>query len=199
MKHLFIFILSIFLLKDTAHAQNNSEDFYRKVAEAYGDLNKDNLADKVIVSQDTISANGNYRLQVFFKMPDDTYQLLLTAPHAIPPEYPDGRSGLKNDKYFSSIGIKNGVLTIKTDLIRGYFTHKFRFQGGKFELISFYATNTDESGISRTIDFNLLTGTKIEKLDRIDKKQSMSSTKKGLIIKPLPVLQNFIPLKTELY
>lgn len=63
------FILTIFILLQLvsfAQTDTTNYNFDHKIREVLGDLNKDNLPDKVIVTQDTLNENAPYRLQVFF-------------------------------------------------------------------------------------------------------------------------------------
>jgi acetyl-CoA C-acetyltransferase len=66
-----------------------------KIMEIAGDLNKDNLLDKVIVTQDTLHENAPYRIQVFFKQPNGKSKLVVTSTKIIEPQYPNGRNGYR--------------------------------------------------------------------------------------------------------
>lgn len=158
--------------------------------EVEGDLNKDSLLDKVIVTQDTINENAPYQLQVFFKEPNGNYKLIVTSTKIIEPQYPDGREGYRTGNEFGEISIKKGVLSVRFDLLRGNFEHKFRFQKGNFELIGYSEVSSNGQGEMSTTDFNLSTGVRIEKVERYDTNKLVSYTKKKTLIRPLPKLQD---------
>ena len=166
--------------------------------EVLGDLNKDNLTDKVIVTQDTLNENAPYRLQVFFKEQNGQSKLIATSIKLIAPEYPNGKDGYR-ETGFSEITIKKGILSVNIELTRGHFEHKFRFQNGNFELIGFSKVNSDGHGELTTIDYNLSTGIRIEKSERYDTSEVLSNKKKKILIRPLPKLQEVIPMENELY
>ncbi|GGK59568.1 hypothetical protein ACD591_11510 [Rufibacter glacialis] len=174
-------------------------DFSHKVIEAIGDLNKDGLPDKVIVSQDTLQEQAPYRLQIFFKDPKGRYNLIATSTKIIAPQYPDGREGYETGNRFSEVTIKNGVVSVGFELLRGHYVHKFRFQNGNFELIGFSKVASDGRGVMETIDFNLSTGIRIEKAERYDTDQLISTQKKKILIRPLPRLQEVVPMENGLY
>ncbi len=50
-----------------------------------------------------------------------------------------------------------------------------------------------------TIDFNLSTGVRIEKLERYDTDKLLSYKKKKILIRPLPKLQDITAMDNELY
>lgn len=167
--------------------------------EVEGDLNKDSLPDKVIVTQDTVHENAPYRLQVFFKEPSGQYKLIVTSTKIIEPQYPDGRDGYSTGNRFGEVSIKKGILGIRFDLLRGNYEHKFRFQKGNFELIGYSEFYSNGQGEASTIDFNLSTGVRIEKLERYDTDKLLSQKTKKILIRPLPKLQDLVPGENELY
>ncbi|MGF2414650.1 MAG: hypothetical protein ACQUYJ_20100, partial [Ferruginibacter sp.] len=84
-------------------------------------------------------------------------------------------------------------------LLRGNFEHQFRFQNGNFELIGFSKVSSDGQGTITSIDFNLSTGLRIETRERYDTDKVLSRSKKKVVIRPLPKLQEFTPLENEWY
>jgi hypothetical protein len=98
----------------------------------------------------------------------------------------------------TEVTIQNGVLSVKFELLRGHFEHKFRFQNGNFELIGFSEVYCDWQVMTTTY-FNLSTGIRIEKLEHYDTDKILSSKKKKILIRPLPKLQDVIPMENELY
>lgn len=199
MKHL-IFTLLITLQLDTfAQTDTSKLNFDHKIREVQGDLNKDGLIDEVVVKQDTLNENSPYRLQIFFKEPNGQSKLIATSTKIIQPQFPDGKNGYKTGSDFSDITIKNGILSVNFELLRGHFEHKFRFQNGNFELIGFSKVYSNGRGVITTTDFNLSTGIRIEKSERYDTDKVLSYEKKKILIRPLPKLQDIAPIENELY
>lgn len=199
MRQLLLTILILFQLDSFAQTDSSKLNFDYKIMEVDGDLNKDNLADKVVITQDTVNANAPYRLEIFFKEPNGQYKLIVSSIKIIEPQYPDGRDGFRTGNGFSDVTIKKGVLSVTIQLLRGHYEHKFRFQEGNFELIGFSEVSSDGQGVMESIDFNLLTGIRIEKSERYDTDKVISNKKKKIILRPLPKLQEVVPMENELY
>ena len=193
MKPVFFLFL---LLPVQLFSQNNKVQFYHKILEVSGDLNKDQLADKVVVTQDTIQESAPFRLQIFLAQPDGTDQLFVTTTKLIEPQYPNGRSSFTSGSSLADISIKNNVLSVNFDLIRGTFTYKFRLQNGNFELIGYNEAQVSGSQIYY-IDFNLSTGIKIEKTGNIGSDKIISKTKRKVLIRPLSTIQDLIPFEND--
>lgn len=190
MKHLLLTLFTLIHLYSYTQTVTTNYHFTHKVMEVEGDLNKDSLPDKAIVTQDTLNEKAPYRLQVFFKEPNGNYKRIVTSTKIIEPQYPDGRGGYSTGNEFGEISINKGVLSIRFDLLRGNFEHKFRFQKGNFELIGYSEVSSNGQGEMTTIDFNLSTGVRIEKLERYDTDKLLSYKKKKILIRPLPKLQD---------
>ncbi|WP_148233478.1 hypothetical protein [Pseudopedobacter saltans] len=93
MKKLILIILTVFQLNCFAQTSKQEYNFNYKVKEVLGDLNKDDLLDKVIITQDTLNENAPYRLQIFFQQPDRQFKLIATSVKMIEAQYPYGRDG----------------------------------------------------------------------------------------------------------
>ncbi|MFD2920932.1 hypothetical protein ACFS6H_14505 [Terrimonas rubra] len=83
--------------------------------------------------------------------------------------------------------------------MRGHFEHTFRFRNGNFELIGFSMVNANGIGEMTTTDFNLSTGIRAEKTERSDNGKILSNTRKKIWIRPLPKLQDLVPMENEFY
>lgn len=198
MKNIFLIILISFQLN--SFSQTCIKDSIdNKIVQVEGDLNKDKLIDKVIVTQDTVNENAPYKLQVFFKESNRKFKLIATSTKVIIPQYPEGRNGYLTGNGFSDISIKNGVLSVNYQLLRGHYEYKFRYQNGNFELIGFSEVFSDGSGLIYYIDFNLSTGIRIDKTSNFDSDKDISIKKKKILIRPLPKLQDFNSLDNELF
>ncbi len=194
MKKYFALVL---LIQLNTFAQN--ENFSVVVFDVKGDLNKDKLEDKVVVTQDTLNDNAPYRLQVFFAQPNGVHKLIAETTQLIEAQFPNGKKGYQEGNEFYELTIVKGVVTKKMQLLRGSYEHKFRFQNGAFELIGFKGGFSNGRGEMTSIDFNLSTGIRTEKTERYDAEKVISNTKKKILIRPLPKLQDVVPFENELY
>lgn len=197
--HLLFFITVFLPALVYGQSRSNNANFNHIITTVKGDLNKDKLPDSVIVLQDTLNDKAPYRLKVFFKLPGTGYRQVIQNDSAIEPEFPDGKDGFLTGTKFSEINIKNGVITLNTELLRGYYEYKFRFQSSYFALIGFKQVYSDGDGNITTTDFNLSTGLLLEKVDRYDTDKIISNTRKTVKVNPLPNLKGFTPFSTALY
>jgi hypothetical protein len=197
--HLLIFIAILLPAMVYSQSGSNKKNFNRIITTIKADLNKDNLPDSAIVLQDTLDDKAPYRLQIFFKNANAGYRLIIQNDSAIEVEYPNGKEGFLTGTKFSHISIKAGVLTMNTELLRGQYEYKFRYQNGYFALIGFMQTYSDGDGNMTTTDFNLSTGVLLETIERYDTGKIISSTKKKVKVNPLPNLKGFTPFSTTLY
>lgn len=86
MKHLLLTLFTSTYLYSNTQTVTTNYNFNHKVMEVEGDLNKDSLPYKAIVTQDTVNENAPYRLQVFFKEPNGKYKLIVTSTRIIEPQ-----------------------------------------------------------------------------------------------------------------
>ncbi len=191
--------LILLQLNSFAQQKNAKLNFDYKIIEVVGDLNKDSLPDKVIVTQDTLNEKAPYKIEVFFKEPNGKFKLIVSSTKLIEAQYPDGRDGYFTGTAFSEVTIIKGILSVNMELLRGHFEHKFRYQNGNFELIGFSEVFSDGQGVMTTTDFNLSTGIRIEKSERYDTDKLLSLKKKKILIRPLPKLQDIVPFENQYY
>lgn len=201
MKKRILLILILICVDTFSQTKDKKDTFTFLVAKVIGDLNKDNLNDKVIVTQDTINQNSPYKLQLFFAQPNGEFKLIATSTKIIAPQYPNGRNGYRTGDGFMNITINKGVVSVNFGLLRGHFEHKFRFQNGNFELIGFSSVSSDGHGTMYTTDFNLSTGIRIEKTENYGEEDNKVPTniKKKILIRPLPKIQDVEPYQNGLY
>src|SRR5438477_8657929 len=119
MKQLFIPFLIILHLTSFSQNDTGNYNFDYKVTVVEGNLNKDKLVDKVIVTQDTLNENAPYRLQVFFKETNGQSKLIVSSTKVIEAQYPGGRDGYITGNRFEDVTIDNGVLSINFEILRG--------------------------------------------------------------------------------
>lgn len=199
-KKTILLILLLICVDAFSQVKSKKDTFTFLVSKVLGDLNKDNLEDKVIVTQDTINQNSPYKLEIFFAQPNGEFKLAATSTKIIAPQYPDGRDGYRTGDGFMDITIKKGIISVNFGLLRGHFEHKFRFQNRNFELIGFSCVSSDGHGTMYTTDFNLSTGVRIEKTESYgEDDQAPTTTKKKILIRPLPKIQDVEPFENELY
>ena len=199
MKTLIIIISLLIQIDGYAQTDDKNDSFSHEVTTVKGYLNNDNLLDKVVVKQDLKDEKAPYRLQIFFAQPNGDFKLIVTSTKVIEPQHPEGKDSYNNGNGFLDLTIKNRVISVNNELLRGHFEHKFRFQNGSFELIGFSEVNSEGNGVINYIDFNLLTGIRIEESERYDINKIISNKKKKILIRPLPKLQNFVPFEKDLY
>ena len=169
--------------------------FNKIVKKVKGDLNKDGKEDLVTITQDEAGKEGTYKLDIYFAQPDGKMKLIVSSTKAIEP----GKTAAIDGKELGDVTITNGVLSIYEQLLRGNYTHKFRYQNGNFELIGYTDILSDGQGQMTTIDFNLSTGTRIELVERYDTDKVISKQSKKVMIRPLPRLQDFEPYQNDQY
>ncbi|MGM8362942.1 hypothetical protein ACSV4D_13600 [Flavobacterium sp. ARAG 55.4] len=201
MKKLILLPLLLICVNTFSQTKSKKDTFTLLVTKVHGDLNKDNLEDKVVVTQDTINENAPYKLQIFFAQPNGQFKLIATSTKIIAPQYPDVRDGYRTGDGFLDVTISKGIVSVNFGLLRGHFEHKFRFQNGNFELIGFSSVSSDGHGKMYTTDFNLSTGIRIEKIENYgeDDDGVSCNIKKKILIRPLPKIQDVEPYENELY
>ncbi|PHR36734.1 MAG: hypothetical protein COA38_01550 [Fluviicola sp.] len=197
MRIIILVLFAAILVQLNAQEETKTPTFDFIASSSQGDLNKDGILDLVIVTQDTVSNFGPYRLEIFFTQVNGDKKLILQSDQAIDVAYPDGKDGWLYGNDFEQVTIHNGVLWIEVGFLRGHMEHKFRYQNDHFELIGYSCANVS-SGHLTTIDYNLSTGQRIEKKCRID--QDLKLVSDAIIkLNPLPSLEDFTPYTNEHY
>ena len=186
-------------LSFNCYSQNEGKYFESHTA--IGDLNNDKIKDVVFVYHDTINPKAPYRLEVYFAKINSVGDVkVISTEKAIKPDFPDAET--IDDRFYSGdmfnkIEIKNNVLSIKVNLTRGHYVHKYRFQNGAFELIGFTIVNGSADYLEK-IDFNLFTGERITTTEVGSLKPKIQTKKEKINLLRLPKLGEFTPLENEL-
>ncbi|HLP13381.1 MAG TPA: hypothetical protein VK177_15695 [Flavobacteriales bacterium] len=194
-----IVLLSILTLSLTG-AVIKKHNYTVPFATVKGDLNKDKIADLVIITQDTLQQRRPYKLEVYFIQPNGTKKLIVSTTKALEPQFIEGENtSPRNGPYLVDPVIKKGVLWINHELLRGHFEHKWRYQNGNFELIGYSFVESNGVGLMYTNDFNLSTGEYVHKEEEYSNDKVVVHKKQKHKITPLPKLQDFELYENDLY
>ena len=197
----FCLILIFFSFQNNISAQKvrNKENYNVPIREEKGDLNGDGKRDKVTVFMDTINKTVPLRMQIFLSQPNGKLKLVVSSTQIIEAQYPIEKKGKYNGFQIPDFSIEKGNLIMFSEIKNGTGTYDFKFKNGNFELIKVSKiTLFDNMDTTIETDYNLLTGLKIEKKETFSKKIS-KKTKKIILIKPLPKIQDFKFSDKELF
>lgn len=163
-------------------------DGYNILDQKEGDLDKDGIAEKVIVFNTLDSTeSGTTRDIRIYQKTGNNWHLFESSKTAIGASEGGGMMG----DPFESIEIKDGVLLVNQSggsSWKWFKTDKYRFQKGRFQLIGFINNYGRPSEYFENIDFNLLTGKIVytkeyeDEKQNIYKKENETFYKKGLKI-----------------
>ena len=78
---------------------------------------KDNLIDKVVVTQDPINEKSPYKLEIFFAKPNGSFELIVSSTKIIKTQFPDGRVGYKTGNGFSNMTIKKVLVSHSLNML----------------------------------------------------------------------------------
>lgn len=188
MKYLAIITLWVFGIDARAQTDTIRSRFDFTVEIVLADLNKDDLLDKVVVSQDTLDESAPYQLEIFFQETDGQFKSVASTVGLIKPRYPYGKDYDTGER-FSDVMIEKGIITIVTELLRGHYQYRFRFHDNRFELIDYSMVNSDGNGTLHSVSFDLLKGIRIEKIINYETDELIKKTKTKVKIRPLPRLE----------
>lgn len=161
------------------------------IAEVEGDLDKDGIAEKVVVlnTNDTTDF-GIVREIKLFKQSEKKWTLWRSSKNAI---LKSEEGGMMGDP-FAGIDIKDGILLISHfggSSWKWSYTDKYRFQNNEFQLIGYSSIHGKVCELWTSFDFNLSTGKIIyetafedcENQDQVDsKREEETFYQKGVII-----------------
>jgi len=188
MKNKLLIFLVLASMNMYAQQQKNIEHFTVRVREEVGDLNKDGLQDKVILTMDTVDAQQPLKLQIFLLQSNRKLRLEFSSKEVFNPQYPDGKYG---GDQIPSIFIEDGNLILYSEIsdVKQYYT--FRYQNKNFELIKISKIVWDGKDTTTETQFDLVKGEKTENSKLLGSEKTKKKKPTKIALKTLPTLQNF--------
>lgn len=188
MKNKLLIFLVLASMNMYAQQQKNIEHFTVRVREEVGDLNKDGLQDKVILTMDTVDAQQPLKLQIFLLQSNRKLRLEFSSKEVFNPQYPNGKYG---GDQIPSIFIEDGNLILYSEIndVKQYYT--FRYQNKNFELIKISKIVWDGKDTTTEIQFDLVKGEKTENSKLLGSEKTKKKKPTKIALKALPTLQNF--------
>ena len=187
MKKIVIFILAFAQTVVYAQQKQLKDNFTIQIRLEEGDLNKDGLKDKSVITMDTIDASVPLRLQIFFLQPNKKFKVVFSSTDVIEPQYVNGVHTKNQIPYFF---IENGFLLMSSEKNDVRFEHKFIYKNGTFQLLKISSVVYDGQNSTTETVFDLLTGVRTEILKSLDSEKILKKKTKKIMIRPLPTLQN---------
>ena len=189
MKALITIVLSVICL--ASYAQNEIPKGFEKIAEKTGDLDKDGIAEKVIVYNTPDSGDGGIvrELQIL-KQSGNIWTVWQKSKAAILKSQEGGMMG----EPFQEIEIEKGIMIITFaggSSWKWSHADKYRFQENEFRLIGYSSSFGKPCEYWGDFDFNLLTGKIIYKKEyekcederdqkKVEKTEAETFFKKGI-------------------
>ncbi len=188
MKNKLLIFLVLASMNMYAQQHKNIEHFTVRVREEVGDLNKDGLQDKVILTMDTVDAQQPLKLQIFLLQSNRKLRLEFSSKEVFNPQYPNGKYG---GDQIPSIFIEDGNLILYSEIndVKKYYT--FRYQNKNFELIKISKIVWDGKDKTTETQFDLVKGEKTENSKLLGSEKTKKKKPTKIALKALPTLQNF--------
>lgn len=187
MKKIVIFILAFAQTVVYAQQKKLKDNFTIQIRLEEGDLNKDGLKDKTVITMDTIDASVPLRLQIFFLQPNKKFKMVFSSTDVIEPQYVNGVHTKNQIPYFF---IENGFLLMNSEIDDVRYEHKFIYRNGIFQLVKISSVVYDGQRSTTETVFDLLSGLRTEILKSLDSEKILKKKTKKIMIRPLPTLQN---------
>lgn len=186
MKKIVVFILAFAQTVVYAQQKKLKDNFTIQIRLEEGDLNKDGLKDKTVITMDTIDASVPLRLQIFFLQPNKKFKMVFSSTDVIEPQYEKGIHTKNQIPYFF---IEKGFLLMNSEKNDVRFEHKFIYKNGTFQLLKISSVVYDGQNSTTETVFDLLTGVRTEILKSLDSEKILKKKTKKIMIRPLPTLQ----------
>ena len=170
-----ILLLSFFFISGGAFGQDSVPVPYHKIREVLGDLDRDGIAEKIVVynKSDEDEANGVDREVIIFKSSGKGWNIWQRSSTAVG----NSRGGGMMGDPFEDIEVKNGILFISQSGGSSWkWSHvdKYRFQNKQLELIGYSSFYGKLCEYWTSVDYNLSTG-KVEYKKEYEKCEDESS------------------------
>ncbi|MCB0649706.1 MAG: hypothetical protein KDC85_00365 [Saprospiraceae bacterium] len=177
---------------------------FQKIGEATGDLDKDGQEEKVMVFNTDRMTDFGYEREIHvFKKEEGAWKLWQRSSTAVLPSEQGGTMG----DPFEDISIENGAIVIKHlggSRQKWSYTHRFRFQNSKWELIGASVEFGSRCDYWEYFDYNLSTGKinykkETEICDEVTNEMKTTVTAEESFtfkLKKLPVMDGFRPGET---
>ncbi|WP_344852006.1 hypothetical protein [Pedobacter jeongneungensis] len=193
-----IIVLFLVMVQTVVYAQQKKvkDNFNVQIRLEKGDLNKDGLIDKTVITMDTISASVPLRLQIFFLQPNKKYKLVFSSTDVIEPQYVNG---VHTKNSIPDFFIEKGFLLMSAEKNDIRYEHKFVYKNGIFQLIKISSVVYDGQNATTETVFDLVAGTRTETLESLDPGKVARKKTKKIMIRPLPTLQNLSTFGDKLY
>lgn len=149
----------------TEEKSTKNESSFKKLGEAIGDLDKDDVAEKVIVYNTPRQVDmGTEREIHIFKKKNGSWELWHKSIGAV---LPSEHGGMMGDP-FESINVERGAIVIKHfggSNQKWAYTHRFRYQNDSWELIGATIKSITPCQYFDKFDYNLSLGKYIYTLE----------------------------------
>jgi hypothetical protein len=203
----YIFVLFIFSFVSCKSQENKKSEIiqtpksFKVLAKTAGDLDKDGVFEKVIVYDTEKETDLGTERQIFiYKKMNGKWELWKKAVGAI---LPSRHGGMIGDP-FEGISVERNCIVINHfggSRQKWKYTHRFRFQGGAFQLIGATVNFGAPCDYFFNFDYNLSNGKiRYEKETEDCAHESSKIEKQEMIIKleTLPTMNRFYPGNNEL-
>lgn len=187
MKKIIVLILAFTQTIIYAQQKKVKDNFNVQIRLEKGDLNKDGLIDKTVITMDTIDTTVPLRLQIFLLQPNKKFKMVFSSTDVIEPQYVNGVHTKNQIPYFF---IEKGFLLMNTEKNDVRFEYKFIYKNGIFQLIKVSSVVYDGKNATTETVFDLLTGVRTETTTLLGSEKILKKTTKKMMIRPLPTLQN---------
>lgn len=133
-------------------------DGYKILTQASGDLTGDLVDEKVLVlNTGQMGDMGEERVLLVFQVEKDEWKMIHRASGPI---MPSEHGGVMGDP-LQSVSVENGAIVIKHfggSRVKWDKTHRFKYHGGKWDLVKATLIEEDACIEKETFDYNLLSG-----------------------------------------
>ena len=195
MKNILLILFIMTRINVYSQRQTLKDNFNVIIRTEEGDLNKDGLIDKALITMDTTSKTQPLRLQIFLLQPNGKYLLHVSTEKILEPQYPNGKYC---GNQIPDLEIENGYLNLISEIKKNHFTHKFKFNNGNFELQNISNVVWDGNNLTTETEFNLLTGIRTVIIKSLGSEKVLQRTVKKIIVKPLPKIDSFSTYDSKL-